>query len=568
MSSTKLRHALQLQREQNWQEAKALYQEILRENPCQSEAWHALGICYVEQQLYLEAMTALKKAIEFNEQEAIYHIHLANVYKKLGQIVLAKYHFEYAKRLEPQNFDVLFNFGLYHYDLGEMKSAEALWTECLLLDLENLRLLFALAKLEFQQQHYEKSKAYLHKLLKAHPFYYLAHKWLGHIHFLQEHYQQALNSYEYYLQHDELDLETLNNIGALYLRLNEDDKALNFFLKAYELNPNHFETLNNLASLYLKNDRYEIAENHYQAILKMEPNDSDSLYNSGFCNMSLGHFDQAEALFKKVLTFVPDHFDSLCNLGAIYYKKNQKQKALDYYQKALAIRKEDQNVSYLYHAIKQEAKFVKAPSEYIKNLFDNYAVHYDQHMKTILDYKVPELFLKKFKYFCLKDTAEFSLLDLGCGTGLMGEIFKPFAKSLIGVDLSERMLHYAKLKNNYDELILMDIEDYLKENPKRFDIIFSADCFEYMGDLKNIFEAIVAHLYPKGFFMFTVEANEINTSSFFLQENGRFCHHCEYIEKLAIQCAFQIINFERIIIRRHEKLPVYGYFVLLKKESI
>ena len=40
----------------------------------------------------------------------------------------------------------------------------------------------------------------------------------------------------------------------------------------------------------------------------------------------------------------------------------------------------------------------------------------------------------------------YRILDLGCGTGLCGPLFKPMASTLIGIDLSEKMIAQAAQK--------------------------------------------------------------------------------------------------------------------------
>jgi len=45
-----------------------------------------------------------------------------------------------------------------------------------------------------------------------------------------------------------------------------------------------------------------------------------------------------------------------------------------------------------------------------------------------------------------------NVIDLGCGTGLVGERFRDIAGKLIGIDVSINMIHKAKKKNIYDEL--------------------------------------------------------------------------------------------------------------------
>ena len=53
----------------------------------------------------------------------------------------------------------------------------------------------------------------------------------------------------------------------------------------------------------------------------------------------------------------------------------------------------------------------------------------------------------------LEPSKQLDVLDAGCGTGLCGPLLAPYARRLIGVDLSEGMLALAKEKHVYDALI-------------------------------------------------------------------------------------------------------------------
>lgn len=45
------------------------------------------------------------------------------------------------------------------------------------------------------------------------------------------------------------------------------------------------------------------------------------------------------------------------------------------------------------------------------------------------------------------------ILDAGCGTGLCADVLRPYAKSLVGVDLSPQMLALAAKQQIYDQLV-------------------------------------------------------------------------------------------------------------------
>ena len=59
------------------------------------------------------------------------------------------------------------------------------------------------------------------------------------------------------------------------------------------------------------------------------------------------------------------------------------------------------------------------------------------------------------------------VLDAGCGTGLCGPLIAPYARRLVGVDLSERMLDQARARNVYDELVRRELTAYLRELHRR-----------------------------------------------------------------------------------------------------
>jgi predicted TPR repeat methyltransferase len=67
----------------------------------------------------------------------------------------------------------------------------------------------------------------------------------------------------------------------------------------------------------------------------------------------------------------------------------------------------------------------------------------------------------------VEPSLHFDVLDAGCGTGLCGAILAPFARRLVGVDLSEGMLAHAKAKNVYHELVKAELGGLLRAMRER-----------------------------------------------------------------------------------------------------
>lgn len=108
----------------------------------------------------------------------------------------------------------------------------------------------------------------------------------------------------------------------------------------------------------------------------------------------------------------------------------------------------------------------------------------------------------------LPDFKDKRVLDLGCGFGWHCQYAaENGAKSVIGIDISQKMLEEAKRKNQYPDVvqyIQTPIEDYEYE-PHTFDIVLSSLTFHYLASFDVICHKINRTLSEEGLFVFSVE---------------------------------------------------------------
>jgi len=288
------------------------------------------------------------------------------------------------------------------------------------------------------------------------------------------------------------------------------------------------------------------------------------IYNLGVTYMALSKFDEAIECFEGILKNVPNNIDALINIGAIAIKQNNRDKAVDYYQRALEIDSENQTVQFILSALLGKQDQECSPDDYVKNLFDRYALFFDGHLTKGLDYRVPNELLFVVRENLNLENNKLSIFDLGCGTGLTGEKFKEFSSYLAGVDLSSKMIRLAKNKNIYDELMTETIDDALKKFNDKFDLILAGDVFVYSGDLSTVFQRVNNALKPKGLFVFTTEINEAD--GYVLQDTARFAHSKAYINDLARKHGFEILSAETIDTRKQENSWLQGYCFCMRTD--
>lgn len=121
------------------------------------------------------------------------------------------------------------------------------------------------------------------------------------------------------------------------------------------------------------------------------------------------------------------------------------------------------------------------------------------------------------------------VLDLGCGYGWHCRYLKENgASSVVGIDLSEKMLEQARAQNNLEgiEYRQAAIED-ISFQKNEFDLVFSSLAFHYVEDFSSICKTVYQVLKPGGHFVFSMEhpvftSNEMQ--DWIRNENGEVLH--------------------------------------------
>ncbi len=78
----------------------------------------------------------------------------------------------------------------------------------------------------------------------------------------------------------------------------------------------------------------------------------------------------------------------------------------------------------------------EAPAAFVTATFDAFAEGFDEELRDRLSYLGPELIAARLERAFGPARAALDICDVGCGTGLLGALLAPHARSLAGVDLS------------------------------------------------------------------------------------------------------------------------------------
>jgi len=306
----------------------------------------------------------------------------------------------------------------------------------------------------------------------------------------------------------------------------------------------------------------------YEKAIALRPDMADAHLNLGKALEALDQMQQALTAYRQAVMLRPFHFDSYRRLGAALYGWGRIDEAADVYRKWLSLEPENPLARHLLAACTGEAVPARASDDCVRNIFEGFADSFDQILEG-LQYRAPALVAQAAAEVIGAPAARLDILDAGCGTGLCGEHVKPFARKLVGVDLSLEMLKRAGARRLYDELIMGELTAFVGAVPAAWDLIVSADTLVYFGDLSAAMSAAHRGLRPGGHIVFTLERADDDEArqGFRINPHGRYSHHETYVRQVLSAARLEARTLTHVHLRLELKKPVDGLLVVASRPA-
>ena len=453
------------------------------------------------------------------------HINLGNILMELRRLDEAEASYKKAIDLKPDSIEAYYNLSVTLQGLGRLDEAEA---------------------------SYKKAIEFKPDFIEAHSNLGVTLKELNKLDEAEASFKKAIELKPDYA-------ESYCNLGVILQQLGKFDEAETSYRKAIELKPDFTEAHNNLGGILLDADRLEDAEASYKKAIELKPNFTEAHYNLGNILKILDRLEDAEASYKKAIELKPDYAEAYSKLGNILVIFGKLDEAEVRYKKAIELKPDYAEAKHLLAALAGETTN-SPPREYVENLFDGYASKFERLMVDRLEYNSPKI-ITEMIVAKNPDVSLGSILDLGCGTGLIGVEIKKFCTNIKGIDLSNSMLEQARNKNIYNKLEHRDIVEYLSTEDLDFNYFISTDVFIYVGDLSDVFRLIKSRNKSRGKIAFSTEHTD--KDGFVLEKSGRYSHSKKYIESLCEKFDYKLSYFKKTDLKKiRGKLIIGGLYLL------
>ncbi len=361
-----------------------------------------------------------------------------------------------------------------------------------------------------------------------------------------------------------------NLLGVVARQRGDIATALRETERAVQLAPEEPVYLANRGAALAEAGQLPAAVAMLRAALRRRPQDPIGLRNLGQALCALGQPQDALLPLQQATALAPDQPEPWLALAHAWREAGDPAQAATAAQRALAQASANPGMAeqarFLLAALGAAAAPDRAPAHYVRDLFDQYAPRFEQELTGRLEYRTPELLAALLGQAGLAPAGQLVVLDLGCGTGLSGQVLAPFARRLEGLDLSPRMLAEARRRQGlYAALHEADLLDFLPRHAGAYDLIAAVDVLNYLGELGPALAAMAAALRPGGHAAFSIEAGE--QAPFTLGEGLRYRHAPAHVAALAAAAGLQEAARQPAVLRQDRGQPVQGVLFVLRKPA-
>jgi predicted TPR repeat methyltransferase len=413
--------------------------------------------------------------------------------------------------------------------------------------------------------------------------------------------EQAEEVYLRVLGADQNNVDALHYLGVMHHQRGESLLGINLVRRAIELKPDYVDALNNLGNIFHQLGGAVDAANAYERVLALRPDHPEALRNLGMAQRTLKRFDESVVAYLRAIEQEPGNALNYYGLATAYKDVNRLDDAVQTLRKALEIKPAADGFRHLGQLLyglrridEAAANYaawlradpdspvakhmlaactlkdipVRAGDAFVTQVFDGFAETFDKVLYR-LEYRAPALVGQALRRVAGEAHGDLEIVDAGCGTGLMGQYLRPYARRLVGVDLSPKMIEKAAKLGVYDETIIAELATLLRSSPEAFDIIASSDTLVYFGDLREALAAARTALRSGGRLLFTLEhaSNESEIpEGYRIHPHGRYSHSESYVRKAVVEADLEVVDIEKAHLRREGNSYVDGLVVVARRK--
>jgi superkiller protein 3 len=295
LSDALTRKADQLLNKENYEIAKLLYEEALKNNPKNAGAHAGLAEIYSAKDDTDNAIASYEKALGFDAELTELNAPLGVLYFQKGEVAKAELFLQKAVTANPDNAETQFFLGLVRYKQNRNDEAITAFKRSLQIDPNNAEV-----------QYY-----------------------LGEAYDRQNNDKEAIDAYQKAVQLNPKFAEAWFDLGVAYFNRDRLPEAIDAYKKSITLKPTNGEAHGNLGDIYRLSNKLDEAISEYRLATTFIKDDAELFSKLGFVAARrattpgyASYWKTSIENLEKAVAISPDYID-YTNLGWAYYNAGQ-----------------------------------------------------------------------------------------------------------------------------------------------------------------------------------------------------------------------------------------------------
>jgi len=334
-----LQLAMQLHQREEWNEAKTIYSQVLKEDPENVDANHYMGVLAHQRGRNDIAIGLIQKAIQINPNQPESHCNLGIIYKQLGRINDAIACYRYAIALTPHHAEAHYNLGITLRTQGKLQEAEACYRKALKYQPGNDEIHNNLGMVLQETGRMDEAITCFQKASSINPGNSSARGNLA-LALKAPDLIQVADTYWKIVRRQPENAEANHKLGQILNELSRHDEAAACFRKALCCAKDqsmmaviHSDLGKSLIHLGQTKD----AISSFQEVLKHRPNSASTLTNIGQAQRELGLDLESEINLRKATTIQPNNPIILFSLAATLKQRGAMPESMQIVEKAIGL---------------------------------------------------------------------------------------------------------------------------------------------------------------------------------------------------------------------------------------
>jgi predicted TPR repeat methyltransferase len=354
-------------------------------------------------------------------------------------------------------------------------------------------------------------------------------------------------------------------LGLALARQNQFPEAMKAAERAVQLDGNNPQVLSHVIDIAHRARHFETAIVWLERAATLNPGNIEIQQQLARDWTVTGQHDKAQAAYDKLVQALPDDREVRLGRALNALGAGNLAQALQDCEALLAANPDDEVVQF-YCEVARGNTPPRQPAGIVRSTFDGFADQFDQHLVTGLKYKLPRevagIITERYP------DRKLNVLDLGCGTGLLGACLGRIDGALVGVELSRPMIDQAIKHGVYDKLHNVDLLEALEATPESlYDVIAALDVFIYVGDISGAIPNAYRILRGGGLFIFSCEQAGEDEADLVLRTTQRYAHKASQVQALCRAAGFEAVTVDFKPLRFEKNEPVPGFLVVARKSA-